>query len=131
MLPDVKLTQCPDRHLVDPNTRACIAYVVAALVSGRKGNGIYDYAQSRRISISGSVSSSKVRVYDYDRGCYFTGSPGRLYDYRRNAHLSLSINGNKFSGYDYADNCHFSGAVNGSSISIFDYGEARLSGYSV
>jgi len=116
---------------VHPNTRACIAYVSSALINGRGGSAVYDYSKSKYISISGSVNQSQVSVYDYDRGCHFSGSPPSLYDYGRSAHVSLNINGNQFSGYDYGDSHHFSGTVNGNSVNLYDYGQSSYFSYSV
>lgn len=114
-----------------PNTRACVAFVAAKLISGGGSSSVYDYSQSRHISIGGSVDQDQVAVYDYDRGCHFSGTPPGLYDYGRGVHVSLNINGNQFSGYDYGDGHHFSGTVNGNSISIYDYGESAHFSYSV
>jgi hypothetical protein len=116
---------------VNQSTRACVAYVAGRLISGSVSSYIYDYSQSRHISIGGSVSGSAVNVYDYDRGCHFAGSPGNLYDYGRSTHVSLNIDGSQFSGYDYGDSCHYSGTVNGNSISIYDHGESQHFSYSL
>lgn len=116
---------------MDPNTRACIAYVAAKLVSGKGASSVYDYSRSRYISISGSVDASRVAVYDYDRGCHFSGSTTGLYDYGRSAHVSITWNGSRFTGYDYGDRHHFSGSVNGSSVSLYDYGESNYFNYSI
>lgn len=116
---------------MDRSTRACVAYVAGRLISGRQSSHVYDHSQSRHVSIGGSVSGSRVSVYDYDRGCHFGGSVGSLYDYGPGAHISLSVDGNRFRGYDYGDGCHYSGTVNGSSISIYDYGESRHFSYSL
>ena len=93
---------------MNPNTRACIAYVAAKLISGHGSSSIYDYSRSKHMSISGTVSESSVNIYVYERGCHFSGSPSNLYDYGRGSHVSLSISGNQFKGYDYGDGCHFS-----------------------
>lgn len=108
-----------------PNTRACVAYVATKLISRVSSSPVYDYSESRYISISGDVSEAQVSIYDYERGCHFSGTPSSLFDYGRGAHVSLSINGSQFSGYDYGDKHHFSGSVNGSSVTIHDYGESR------
>lgn len=114
-----------------PNSRACVAYVAAALISERQASSVYDYSRSRQISISGSVDELQVAIYDYDRGCHFSGSLPNLYDYGRSSHISLNINGNQFTGYDYGDSHHFSGIVNANSVSIYDYRESSHFSYSV
>jgi hypothetical protein len=105
---------------VNPNTRACVAYIVAGL-SGARGSSVYDFSQSKHISISGSVDSSSVDIYDYERSCHVSGSPDNLYDYGNSAHIQLTVEGSQFNGYDYASSKHFSGNVNGNSISVYDY----------
>jgi hypothetical protein len=116
---------------VHPNTRACVAYTAAKLISGGGSSSVYDYSQSRYVNVGGSVSKSHVGVFDYERGCHFSGSLPNLYDYGRSAHVSLQIDGNSFSGFDYGDSHHFSGTVNGNSVSLYDYGEGRYFSYSV
>jgi hypothetical protein len=92
---------------------------------------VYDYSQSRHVNINGSVEASNVAVFDYDRGCHFSGSPPNLFDYGRQAHVSLEINGSRFSGFDYGDGHHFSGTVNGNAVALYDYGESAHFNYSV
>jgi hypothetical protein len=112
-------------------TRACIAYIAGCIISRQSSSHIYDYSQSRYINIGGNITENNVGIYDYDRGCHFSGTLPSLYDYGRNAHLQLKINGNQFSGYDYGDGHHFSGTVSGRSITLYDYGESQHFGYSI
>jgi len=106
---------------MNDSTRACIALVAVGLISGKKASSVYDYTQSKHISISGNVDGNSVSIYDYDRGCHVSGNPSNLYDYGNNAHIQLRINGNQISGYDYASGSHFSGSVHGGSVTIYDY----------
>lgn len=114
-----------------PNTRACIAYVAGKAISGAGGSNVYDHSQSRHVSIGGSVNSGSVNVYDYDRGCHFSGALPQLYDYGISAHVSLEIYGTQFKGYDYGSGHHYTGTVNGSSVSIYDYGESQHFNYNL
>ena len=117
---------------MNPNTRALVAAAAARIVSGGGQVGaVYDYSQSRHIQLSGSINDDQVSLYDYDRGCHFSGSGGSLYDYGRSSHVSLQVSGNNFSGYDYGDGHHFTGSVSGKSVSIYDYGESSHFSYSV
>jgi hypothetical protein len=114
-----------------PNTRALIAGAVARLVAGGGDVGaVYDYARSRHIQVSGSAHVGNISLYDYDRGCHFSGSDTSLYDYGRGCHVSLQIDGNSFSGYDFGTSHHFSGTVNDNAISFYDYGESSFFNYS-
>ena len=116
---------------MNDNTRACIALIAVGLISGKKGSSVYDYTRSKHINISGNVDSNNVNIFDHDRGCHVSGSPGDLYDYGNSAHVQLKINGNQISGYDYASSTHFSGSVNGSSVTIYDYETSSHHNYSV
>lgn len=116
---------------MNPNTRACVAYVAGKTSTGSGSSHVYDYSQSRHVSVSGSVTGRCVSVYDYDRGCHFSGTLPQLYDYGTGAHVSIEMNGNQFTGYDYGAGHHFSGSVSGSSISIYDYGESQYFNYSL
>jgi hypothetical protein len=112
-------------------TRICIAFIVGRIISAKMASHIYDYLESRYISIGGSVINNNVNIYDYDRGCYFSGIIPNLYDYGTRAHVQLKINGNQFSGYDYNDGHHFSGSISGNSITIYDYGQSKYFSYSI
>lgn len=116
---------------MNKNTRACIAYVANALINGRTGTAVYDFSQSKHITIQGSVKESRVQVYDFDRGCHFQGTATKLYDYGRNAHVTLSISGNTFKGFDYGDGHHFTGSVSGRNVTFYDHGESQHFQYQV
>src|SRR5690554_213362 len=112
---------------MNPNTKACVAYIAGCAVSGGSSSSVYDYSQGKHISISGTVSADNAQIYDHDRGCHVQGSLGNLYDYGVDAHIKLSISGNQFTSYDYASGTHFSGTVNGSNISMHAGGHGNYS----
>ena len=118
-----------------PNVRACVAYVAGRLISKKSASSVYDYSQSKHVSVDGTVQTSNVDVDDYDRGCHFGGSGNGksfdLYDYGDSHHVELTVNGRNFEGYDYGSSCHFSGDVSGSDISLYDYGDSSYFNYSV
>lgn len=116
---------------MNPNTRACIAYVAGKAISGSGGSHIYDYQQSKHLTVGGSVSGSSVGVFDYGRKCHSSGTLPQLFDYGNNAHISIDIKGSGFQGYDYGSGNHFMGSVNGSAITVFDYGESQHFNYSL
>jgi len=115
---------------MNQNTRACVAYIAASL-NGASGSAVYDYSQSKHISISGSADTNNVNIYDYDRGCHVSGEPSNLYDYGNSAHIQLNMNGTQFDGYDYHTSSHFSGDVNGNSVSIYDHETSSHYNYSI
>ena len=116
---------------MEDSIRACIALIAAGVVKNRLSDSVYDYAQSKHVSISGRISGKNVEVYDYDRKCHVSGTLPDLYDYGRKRHVSLEMKDNKFSGYDYGQGKHFEGSVSGNSISIYDYGCSSYYSYSV
>ena len=116
---------------MNANTRACVAYIAAGLCVSRNPSAVYDYSQSKHVSIGGTVNGGNVNIYDHERMCHVSGSGSSLYDYGNSAHIQLNMNGSQFSGYDYSSSSYFSGSVRGSSISIYDYESSSYYNYSV
>jgi len=116
---------------MNPNTRACIAFVAGKVIGSSGGSHVYDYAQSRHLNVGGNVSQQNVNLYDYERSCHFTGKLPQLYDHGTGFHVTLEIVGRVFKGYAYDSGTHFSGQVNGSSISIYDFGAGQHFNYSL
>lgn len=118
-----------------PNPRACIAYIAGCLIANKKSSHVYDYFQSKYISIGGDIDRQTVNVFDYEQGCYLSGegNDGRysLFHYGDGNYIDLEIMGNNFEGYDYETGSHYSGEVNGDSISLFDFGESSYFNYSL
>ncbi|SEO06178.1 hypothetical protein SAMN05443254_1171 [Bradyrhizobium sp. OK095] len=69
--------------------------------------------------------------YDYEAGAHIGNSGSNLYHYGVGSHISLNVNGNKFSGYDYDGGHHFTGSVTGKTVNLYDYGEGSYFNYSV
>lgn len=116
---------------MDPNTRACIAYIAAKLISGSGGAKVYDHSRSKYIDISGSVSGTRINIYDHERKSHLRGTATNFFDSDMGAHLSINVDGNRFSGRIHDDNCRYSGTVNGKSITFYDYAESKHFNYSV
>jgi hypothetical protein len=119
-----------------PGPRALIAYAAGKLLSDSTGSSLYDYSQGTYRNISGTVSASRINLYDYTDSCHLSGngtggSHYSLYHYGEGSHITLNTNGSNFSGYDYASGDHFSGHVTGRSITLYDYGEGKYFSYTV
>ena len=113
------------------HTRTCIAFVAVSVISGHRATCIYDYDRSRHLNFSGTISQSNVRIYDYERSCYFSGKLPSLFDYGRNVDILLQIDKTSFGGYDYGDDEHFNGHVSNGSVSLYDFSESRYFNYSI
>jgi hypothetical protein len=50
------------------NGRAAVAYIAGRLITGKIANSVFDYGQSKYISIAGTVSTARVQVFDYEQG---------------------------------------------------------------
>ncbi|HEX9248049.1 MAG TPA: hypothetical protein VF856_01045 [Gemmatimonadaceae bacterium] len=120
--------------MIDPQVRASIAAIAAAVANGRAPKTIYDHGQSRHVTISGQLSGDRVSLYDHDRLCHVGGSVSgtqlALYDYGRSQHISLKIESEKFTGYDSGVTAHFSGSVRGNAVTLYDSSESEWTHYS-
>lgn len=81
--------------MVKPNTQACIAAAAGWLISGKNGTSVFDYSQSKHISIGGNVTANNVQLFDYDRQCHFSGS----------------VSSNSVTFYDFGESQHFNYTV--------------------
>ncbi len=104
---------------MNSNTRGCVAYIAAGMCGLPRVT--YDHAQSKVLSVSGTVTAGNIDVYDFDRSCHVSGSLENLYDYGNKAHIQFAFDGEKFSGYDYASKFHFIGTVEAGFVSLYDY----------
>jgi hypothetical protein len=110
---------------MNDNLRACLAYIAARLIGGSNRASVYDFARAKHISVSGTVDSKSVNIYDHDRGAHVTGTLPSLYDHGLGSHVSLTVNGAEFSGYDHGSASHYSGRLTGSTVTIFDHGTSQ------
>lgn len=113
---------------MEAHTRACVAYVVARLVSGRDASAIFDNTQSTRISMSGTVEADRIDVLDHERGSRFAGSGDgktfNLVDHGAAGQVELTLYGYRFEGFDAGSQSHFFGEVHDAAVSLFDVGDS-------
>jgi hypothetical protein len=102
-----------------PEALRAIAFIAAKLVADARGSSVYDYDAGKYVHFSGQVGR-QVSVYDHDSGAHITGTDTRLFHHRLAAHISLSLNGNKFKGYDSGSGQHFQGTVRRQNVQLFD-----------
>ncbi len=114
-----------------PHVRRTIAYIAACVILNKRSTAIFDYATSKYYSFLINLSQSGIAVYDYEQRCHISGGYTSLYHYGERAYISLSIDGERFSGFDYGEHCYFSGSVSGNSVSMFDYSVSSYFNYSI
>jgi hypothetical protein len=122
---------CFTAMTVNAHTRRAVAYVAGRLVTGSESGAVYDYSESRHVNFSGTVSDQNVNVYDYDEGCFVSGSPASLYHYGDGQFIQLNVNGAQLSGYDYGSGQHFSGSVQANSVTVYDYEHGSYFNYAI
>lgn len=120
---------------INPETKACIAYIAGRLISGSESASLYDYSRSKQINFSGNVTRSRVdltmefpeirddgwRIYSENA----SGSGDSIYLYLYNAptmkHIELFISDKGyFNGYDLDPQRRFTGSVHDNKISLKD-----------
>ena len=109
---------------VQPEVRACVAYIAGRLISKAEHATIYDYSRVQFVSINGAVGEQAVDVYDFSRGCSirgnFTGSKYSLYHYGKGHFVDLAVQGNAFRGYDFGSGFYFHGNMAGPRVNLCD-----------
>jgi hypothetical protein len=107
------------------HVRTAVAYIAARLIGGSQSSSIYSYSTGKYTQFSGTLNTDSVSIYDYERGCYISGSSQNMYHYGDSHAITLSVMGSQFQGFDYGTSTHFSGTVNYGSVSLFDYEEGK------
>ena len=114
--------------------RACIAYIVGRLISGKDSAGVFETSQSIHFGFSGNVTSTVVSIHDFESNCAVVGKGDgirlHLHDFGSSSELSLKIKGKQFSGYENGTSKHFNGSVNTNRVSIYDYEDSTWYHYS-
>ena len=117
---------------MEANKRACFALVAATLVNKKQYHCVYDYYQSKHISVSVSNAESNTpNFYDHNRGASITGNSQGMYDYATSSHVSININGKRGDCYDYESGTYISFSVNGSNVGAYDYEISSHCSYNV
>jgi hypothetical protein len=116
-------------------TRRGIAYIAGRALSRKSCSAIYDYNATQYFNFGGTVVETRVSVFDYDEGCYITGSGGgrsySLFHHGNQSHVKLDVGLGTFNGFDYDSNSHFTGKVNGNVVWVFDYEESEWFSFSI
>jgi hypothetical protein len=120
---------------MEPNVRACVAYIAGRLILRVGSACIYDHAQYMHVELIGTVTRRRVNVYDCRRGCVISGKSKEkqflLYHSGHNHYLSLKLAKDSFKGYDHGKSCHFWGNVKGNVINLYDHGTGAWFKYSL
>jgi hypothetical protein len=110
--------------IVNENVRACIAYAAGRGISGRQFTGIFDYSQSKQITMDGSVTADHIDIYDEAQHRHFSGDrDGARYSLHYDGDsepVTLELRDNCFRGCDHGTSCHFSGKVQPGSVNLYD-----------
>ena len=105
--------------------RAEIAYISAAINSGRSFSAVYDYSEGRYIRVQGSVSDTNVDIYNVEMGHYvrgsLTGGKGLLFHSGEGYQVEIEVNQGRVYGYDHGSKTHFLGYINDTMINLYDY----------
>jgi hypothetical protein len=105
--------------------RRAVAFAVLAPQEGNKDCEIYSYDKDRRSKFTGNAND----FLDGDMGARITRFGPDLYHYGLWQYVSLTAEGETFSGYDHGSKCHFQGVVKDTTVQLYDHAEARYFEY--
>ncbi len=119
---------------MDANTRAATAAIIRIIKKGRIIDKIEDRGRSKKISLSGTYSSSAIDIYDHSRNCHINASISghniSIHDHGTSKRITLELSGNSFHGYDSGSSKPFSGQVSDSNVTIDDFEDGKHHNYS-
>ncbi len=105
-----------------PEHRYMVAFIGAALKTGKLFTHVYDHGAQREIAVGGMVRPDRVEVIENATGARVTGSPDSLLHTGSNKHIQLKVEPAGFSGYDYASEKHFKGVLGDKgAVQVFDH----------
>jgi hypothetical protein len=117
------------------HTRRAVAFV-AAIESGRRAAALFDYSEGRYFNFGATIRASGVSVFDYENGCYITGTARSLFHYGNGRYITLkqdrqqfNPDRQQFSDFDYDTGSHFSGSIANGQITLYDYENGRYYNY--
>lgn len=102
--------------------RRVVARTAAARINGQARSHVFSFDRGSHAAITDN--------YDFEAGAHITQRDNGFYQHDLGAHVSLNIDGDRFSGFDHESGSHFSGSVNGNTVTLFDHGEGRYFHYS-
>ena len=115
--------------------RAFFASAVGCHISGIEHPSIYDYSQTKYITINGRISDNNIYLFDNDRKCYLSGHGTNykfdLYDHGNQTHIVLDIKGNEFSGTEHENRGRYHGYAKDGFVILFDSIEGKYFRYSI
>jgi hypothetical protein len=106
---------------MNESIRRAIARAAVARSSGHTQASVYSHETDHHTPFSGAGPGG----YDHDAGAHIGDLGAGLYHHGLRAHISLTVNGDLFTGYDCHSRSQFTGRVSGSSVTLYDAGERR------
>jgi hypothetical protein len=116
---------------MDTHTRAMIAAVTFACVTGRTVAGLYDHAAGRDLRIAAEKRGDQLQGFDGERGVKFGGTLPEIYDAGTRAFVSCAIDGTKAQGYDRASSGFYTAQVTQGVVQVFDDSHSAWFAYDV
>jgi hypothetical protein len=120
---------------VTSSVRAAVAYVAGRLVSGKESSSVYSFADKDYTSLGGPVTPQSVNLFDYTHGCNISGGSGGrtfiLFHTGVANYISLTVEGDSFTGHDSDSGSSFSGRVRRFRVGIYDSGANAYFWYSI
>lgn len=113
------------------DTRALIAALGFASITGKTVAGLHDHAAMRDRRLAAQRRGQAVQAHDGDRDLHFGGTLPDIRDQNGQPLLALTLEGHSLRAYDRTANAFYEARVSDGLVQVFDHAAGAWFAYDV